>query len=617
MTRSAYGFNRYRLRVRLLIASVLVATVIVLALYLVIAYRFRSQTANQHAHDQLHAVTAVMTAQLSQQLPQDAQRSLNQFEFPPSALDKPTDVASYSIEIVPPETPSFAMGSVNSSDLQLYADPLDRSFSSFEYIHTGNQTYWQIRQPFVFQTTYTPAVLQLKMPARPVQRWVWEGAIWEWLFAVSLTLFLGFLLIGLSGFFLPSERELTYLTTVSVRRRTQRLLDQLFQAKWETAQKDRFVAAVSHEIRNPVGSILGIADNLSQTTQDPATRQMAKIIHASGENLKHLLNDIVDMDKIRAGKFSIEPRAFFLREEMDRALKGLTHQAQFKGLTFTLWIDERIPDQLWADVDRVKQVLTNLVGNAVKFTTKGEIRIRISAEFLEGYPTKLMCTVSDTGAGVPLEDQPLVFKSYEQVSPQHRLVSEGAGLGLAISQQLVDMMGGRIGMVSPGTLMGSGEMPGSDFWFQIPVRLPDPENLAQTASEHNKTQLPRGTRIWIAEDDPVVQLVTRQSLILMGAVVKVASNGQEILDLWEKDRPDLILMDVRMPGLDGIQATQLIRESGDMALPIIGLTANAFQADLQACLAAGMNHVVIKPFEAPGLYQMIMQALSPSHILKT
>jgi PAS domain S-box-containing protein len=369
--------------------------------------------------------------------------------------------------------------------------------------------------------------------------------------------------------------------------------------------KSTFLASMSHEIRTPLNGIIGMTNLLMDTTLLPSQQEYAEsIIHCS-ELLLFIINDILDFSKIEAGKLDIDEHPFQLPLLIKEIADILSYRIQEKHLIMTIDIEASLPLWVIGDSGRIRQVLLNLVNNAIKFTETGGICIAVSCRQNANNQPIYHIAVKDTGIGIAPHQMDRLFKSFSQVDATTTRKYGGTGLGLAISQKLVELMQGNLHVISS-------EGQGSTFWFEIPLKTTQKplENTQNRPTQPTTSQLFQPLTILLADDNPVNQKIAGTLLENLGHQVDAVFSGVGVLGALDVKKYDLILMDVQMPEMDGLEATRAIRQSEKhyRNIPIIAMTANAMKEDEEKCLEAGMNHYLSKPIQRQKLLALIESA---------
>ncbi|WP_406696320.1 PAS domain S-box protein [Singulisphaera sp. Ch08] len=413
--------------------------------------------------------------------------------------------------------------------------------------------------------------------------------------------------------------QVTGITCVAVDITHRKRLEKALLRAKEAAEaanraKDEFLANVSHEIRTPFGAILGMTELVLDTSLTDDQRQCLETVKSEADSLLHLVEELLDFEKIEAGKLDLVPADFSLRTMMADTLRALAERARMKGLELEWIVEPDVPDALVGDADRLRQVLLNLVSNAVKFTKRGEVaaRVQVVEGPAPGEEIVLRFTVRDTGIGIPPDARERIFRAFEQADSSTTREFGGTGLGLTISARLVGLIGGEIRVESePGE--------GSTFAFTARFgRQPHPSEKvdaqpAVAVHEAAPTAAAAPLRILVAEDSGFNSRHIDRLLGRRGHLVRVATDGRQALNLLGEDAFDLLLLDLHMPELDGFQVARAIRERERAAgghLPVIALTARARPEDRERCLTAGMDDYLSKPVRAAELFATIDRVVS-------
>lgn len=398
-----------------------------------------------------------------------------------------------------------------------------------------------------------------------------------------------------------ATRQLT-TTLRHLERQNEELSDARYQAETANRTKDEFLARMSHELRTPLTSVLGFAQLLQNTEQTPEQRQYCQIINQTSSLLLTIIDDILDFSRLQSDAIQLEQIAFPVRECLQNVVAMQSPMARDKGLKLEVSLDDNLPPALRGDPTRLAQILTNLIGNAIKFTDSGEVRLNASSH-CEGSRCHLDIEVSDTGIGISDAQQQNLFKAFAQADNSISRRYGGSGLGLVIAHHLANLMHGSLNLTST---QGEGTQVHLRLTLPIAQVTPQmPPQPSRTATPvPSRLQLNRRLNILLAEDNDFNRLLLNRVLSQAGARVIQAQTGVEAVQQFRQHRPDLILMDVHMPEMDGIQATREIRAL-DSEVPLFAVTANVMAHEHEALRAAGANEILLKPLNLSDLFERL------------
>ncbi|WP_200194416.1 PAS domain S-box protein [Halorhodospira abdelmalekii] len=432
--------------------------------------------------------------------------------------------------------------------------------------------------------------------------------------------------------FFDDDEQITHFQSVGVDITERKAAEQARRQ----AEEDRntFFAAISHDLRTPLNAILGFTELLEQTELDETQRRYLHLCHTAGDRLLALIDTLLDLSRLEAGRLTLQQQAFALRPFLEQQFEILRTRAEEKGLQFRLTVDEALPERVCSDPTRFGQIIFNLAVNAIKFTAHGSVHIELQRQAADW----VYVAVSDTGPGIPADERERIFEAFTQARPLSPRQSgtprgirgapnarssshEGSGLGLKICRELVQIMGGTLGLKSEFGI-------GSTFFFSVP--LPADDNTCATleaADDALPDGLPQehrtidGLRVLVAEDEPVNALLARKLLESFGCSVLEAADGLEAVAIWQRERPDLVLLDVQMPQLDGPEAAAEIRRlereaepNSGSTTPLAALTAHALEESRTHCLSMGCDAYLTKPIDTTKLKELLQWA---GHIKKS
>ncbi len=366
--------------------------------------------------------------------------------------------------------------------------------------------------------------------------------------------------------------------------------------------KDRFVTNISHELRTPMNAIIGFSDLLLKTNMNEEQREYLQAIHIAGDNLTSMINDVLDLAKIEAGKIEFEAKPFMVRNVMSNTHRLLSQNATQSKLSFEWKCDPEVPSYVLGDELRLTQILINLVGNAVKFTEKGFVHFSCVIKNETDESLDLEFTVEDSGIGIASEKLNVIFDPFIQGSAESTRKFGGTGLGLSIVRDLVELQGGTVAVKSAEGI-------GSAFTVVLPMKKVSVEIIEQVEKALEPVEAPGNVHVLLVEDQPLNQQLAKKLISDFGFTTETAFNGKAAVELLRTETFDIVLMDLQMPEMDGYDATKIIREKLRLDIPIIALTAHSSAGEREKCFALGMNDYLIKPFRAQELYFKIVSAV--------
>jgi signal transduction histidine kinase len=392
--------------------------------------------------------------------------------------------------------------------------------------------------------------------------------------------------------------KVTALISDISERKQQELETQKAREKAEQASKSKamFLSMMSHEIRTPMNAVIGIASLLQETPLVPEQKKLVGVLKSSAENLLMLLNDILDIGKIEAGKLELEITDIHLKNMLMQLQQLHEYKAQEKGISLIVESDDNIPTILRGDLLRLMQIFNNLLSNAIKFTEKGEVRLEIHLKEIQQSRVILMASITDTGIGIDKAFHSVIFENFSQANPSMSRKYGGTGLGLPITKKLLEMMGSQIQVESQ---IGKG----TKFFFEIVLEKGEQEIVNQSTNFTLGDMDLKGYRLLLVEDNQINILVLKQFLKKTEVTFDIAENGRVAIEKMRNDGQfDMILMDLEMPEVNGFQATEEIRKF-NKTIPIIALTASAFPDVIEKALSLGVNDIITKPYEPITLYK--------------
>jgi|GEM_PF-249869 PAS domain S-box len=480
-------------------------------------------------------------------------------------------------------------------------EPVDFTYLQ---VNSAFESYFGIKEEDIIGRNYTEIFPYERDSIRSILKYVYRVAMTgeSGTIEICLTAMTGGRWYSVSAYSTEQYYFAAILTDIHDRKISElELMKAKERAEDASKAKSEFLANMSHEIRTPLNGIVGMIDLTMLTDLSSEQRDNLSTAESCAKSLLNIINDILDFSKMEAGKLSIESINFDMKALVEEIVKSHTAHANDKGLDLNYTLSTNIPQYLVGDPNRLQQVLNNLIGNAIKFTDYGEVNVSIKKNILTKDYIELKIAVSDTGIGIAEEEKGRIFQTFSQVDGSITRKYGGTGLGLVISRQLVEMMGGEVWFESE-------RGKGSTFYFTVKLKL-GKEYVEALSKQSIVTKSFNAMKILVVEDDIVNQTVLTRMLKEKGHIIDIARNGQEALDLHNENFYDLILMDIQMPVMDGLEATKRIREreGAEKHTPIIALTAHALKGDRERFLSLGMDEYLPKPIRMSELFKMIEQ----------
>ena len=417
---------------------------------------------------------------------------------------------------------------------------------------------------------------------------------------------LHYILVSLALIWVPTRYHRLYQREIeAVQQRTDALEEKRAQLQATQEARNRFIASISHELRTPMNAILGFNHLLLQRVTQPQARDILQHTRSSAEHLLTVINDVLDHSQLEAGQLSVRAEDCRTEQIVHKAFDMLAYRARTQGLDYQIHIDADVPTWIHTDPHRLTQVLVNLLGNAVKFTSSGFVRLAVNNQ-----NDGVLFSVEDSGMGIAEENQGRIFQRFEQAEEAVQSRIGGHGLGLNISAQIVQLLGGQIGFSSQ-------TQKGSRFWFWLPLQHVAVPEVRQPVQPDEWVHSEQALRFLVVDDHPINRYLVRQILhnAWPRSVCSEAQNGKEALVLLAQHDFDLVFMDMVMPEMDGIEATAQLRAwtNAKSRTPVLGLTANVTAQDLSRFVAAGVQAVLLKPFDTPTLLSQVEKLLLQQH----